>query len=99
MASFQKDVNYQAGLAKKFVATVTDPNVELPYDVNINTDTYGKRYAGGMYVTKAGNLDVVMAQDDTNTKITFTGVLIGTFLPIQIKKVFSTSTAEVIGLF
>ena len=99
MASFQKDVNYQAGLAKKFVATVTDPNVEVPYDVNINTTAHGARYAGGLYVTKGGNLNVVMAQDDTNTSIQFTGVLIGTFLPIQVRKVLSTSTAEVIGLF
>jgi hypothetical protein len=43
-----------------------------------------------LYVGGAGNLNVVMA-DDENT-VLFTAVPAGTILPIQVSKVMSTST-------
>ena len=100
MASFQKDVNYQAGVAKLFVATVTDPATEVAFDANINPSLNPAGYCGGLYIGGDGNLIVVMAQDTTNTLVTFAGVKAGTFLPIQVKKVSSTSTAtNIMGLW
>lgn len=93
MASFQKDVNYQAGVAKLFVTTVTDPATQVALDANIDPSLNPAGYCGGIYVGGDGNLIVVMAQDTTNTLVTFNGVKAGTFLPIQVKKVSSTSTA------
>lgn len=93
MASFQKDVNYQAGLAKLFVTTVTDPATQVALNANINPSLNPAGYCGGIYVGGDGNLVVVMAQDTTDTLVTFNGVKAGTFLPIQVKKVSSTSTA------
>lgn len=93
MASFQKDVNYQAGLAKLFVTTVTDPATQVAFNANINPSLSPAGYCGGIYVGGDGNLVVVMAQDTTDTLVTFNGVKAGTFLPIQVKKVSSTSTA------
>lgn len=93
MASFQKDVNYQAGVAKLFVSSVTDPATQVALDANINPSLNPAGYCGGIYVGGDGNLVVVMAQDTTNTLVTFNSVKAGTFLPIQVKKVSSTSTA------
>jgi hypothetical protein len=100
MASFQKDVNYQGGLAKKFVATVTNPVIEVALDANINPSLNPAGYCGGLYIGGSGNLVVVMAQDTTDTLVTFNGVVAGTFLPIQVKRVSSTSTAtNIMGLW
>lgn len=100
MASFQKDVNYQAGVAKLFVTTVTTPATQVALDANINPSLNPAGYCGGIYVGGDGNLIVVMAQDNTNTLVTFNGVKAGTFLPIQVKKVSSTSTAtNLMGLW
>lgn len=100
MASFQKDVNYQAGVAKLFVTTVTDPAIEVAFNANINPSLNPAGYCGGIYVGGDGNLIVVMAQDTTNTLVTFNGVKAGTFLPIQVKRVSSTSTASnIMGLW
>lgn len=94
MASFQKDVNYQAGLAKLFVSSISDPNTEVAFDVNIPASENPAGYCGGIYVGGDGNLIVVMAQDTTDTLVTFNSVKAGTFLPIQVKRVSSTSTAS-----
>jgi len=100
MGSFQKDVNYQGGLAKAFVATVTDANTQVALDANINPSLNPAAYCAGIYVGGSGNLVVVMAQDSSDTLVTFTGVVAGTFLPIQVKKVSSTSTAtNLMGLW
>lgn len=99
MASFQKDVNYQAGLAKLFVTTVTDPATQVAFNANVNPSLNPAGYCGGIYIGGDGNLIVVMAQDTTDTLVTFNGVKAGTFLPIQVKKVSSTSTAtNIMGL-
>jgi hypothetical protein len=100
MASFQKDVNYQAGLAKLFVTTVTDPATQVAFNANVNPSLNPAGYCGGIYIGGDGNLIVVMAQDTTNTLVTFNGVKAGTFLPIQVKRVSSTSTAtNIMGLW
>jgi len=94
MASFQKDVNYQAGVAKLFVTTVTDPAVEVAFDANINPSLNPAGYCGGIYIGGDGNLIVIMSQDTSNTLVTFNSVKAGTFLPIQVKLVSATSTAS-----
>ena len=94
MASFQKDVNYQAGVAKLFVTTVTDPAIEVAFDVNIDPSLNPAGYCGGIYIGGDGNLIVIMSQDTSNTSVTFNSVKAGTFLPIQVKYVSSTSTAS-----
>jgi hypothetical protein len=93
MGSFQKDVNYQANLAKLFVSTTPGPG-EIAFDVNIDSALYPAGYCGGIYIGGDGNLVLVMAADTTNTLVTFNNVKAGTFLPIQVKKVSSTSTAS-----
>lgn len=92
MASFQKDVNYQAGLAKLFVSSVTGPN-QIEFDSFIDPINNPAGYCGGVYVGGDGNLIVFMAQDKDNVPVTFTNVKAGSFLPIQIKRVSSASTA------
>jgi hypothetical protein len=93
MASFQKDVNYQANLAKLFVSGVPGAG-QIAFDVDISNITNPQSYCAGLYIGGDGNLIVVMAADDTNTLVTFNNVKAGTFLPIQVKKVSSTSTAS-----
>ena len=98
MSSFLRNVNLQAIAGKTFVSTVVDPNIELPYDVNINTDEYGNKYAGGLYITNDGDLDCIMAGMDT--PIQFGNVKGGTILNIQVISVLSTSNCgPVIALF
>ena len=98
MSSFLRNVNLQAIAGKTFVNTVTDPNVELPYDVNINTDDYGNKYAGGLYITNDGALDCIMA--GMERPIRFEKLKGGTILNIQVISVLSSSDCgPVIGLF
>lgn len=96
--SFTKDTNYQAGLAKLFVGTTPAAG-----EVAFNTDLTANGqpgYCGGLYIGGDGNLVVIMAQDTTGTLVTFNGVKAGTFLPIQVKRVSSTSTAtNIMGLW
>jgi len=104
MATYQKDINYQAGRAKLFVTTPSG-NGEVPFDVELTMANTGSAdgqqcFCGGLYIGGDGNLIVVMAQDTTDTLVTFNGVKAGTFLPIQVKKVSSTSTAtNIMGLW
>ena len=98
-ANFSRNVNIQALSAKTFVNTVINPDIELPYDEDINTNDYGNKYCGGLYIANDGDLIVVMAGDSDN-EITFPKVKGGTILNIQVKKVLSTSDCvPVIGLF
>jgi hypothetical protein len=91
MGSFQKDINYQASVASLVVAGIPSIN-QVPYNTTIDT-------AGGVYVGNNGNLDVIMAADNTNTVVTYSNVPAGIFLPIQVKKVMSTSTCSGIFVF
>ncbi len=104
MATYQKDINYQAGRAALF-ATTPVGNGQVPFDVELTlTNTHGTTgqpaSCGGIYIGGDGNLIVIMAQDSSNTLVTFNGVKAGTFLPIQVKLVSSTSTAtNIMGLW
>ena len=96
--SFTKDTNYQAGQAKLFVSTTAAAG-QVAYNVDLSANGQ-PGYCGGLYIGGAGNLIVVMAQDTTDTLVTFNSVVAGTFLPIQVKKVSSTSTAtNIMGLW
>lgn len=97
--SFTKDTNYQAGRARLFTNSGVPNPGEVPYDIYL-TENGQPGYCGGLYIGGAGNLVVIMAQDTTNTLVTFNGVVAGTFLPIQVKRVSSTSTAtNIMGLW
>lgn len=51
----------------------------------------------GLYIGGAGDLVVVMAGEPGDaTSVTFTGVLAGCILPLQVRKVLSSSTATLI---
>lgn len=96
--SFTKDTNYQAGKALIFVGTTPGAG-EVAYDVDLTINGQ-PGYCGGIYIGGDGNLIVIMAQDTTNTLVTFNSVKAGTFLPIQVKLVSSTSTAtNIMGLW
>jgi hypothetical protein len=96
--SFTKDTNYQAGLAKLFVGT-TPAAGEVAYDTDLTADGQ-QGYCGGIYIGGDGNLIVIMAQDTSNTLVTLNSVKAGTFLPIQVKYVSSTSSASnIMGLW
>lgn len=96
--SFLRNVNIQANAGKTFVSSVSDPLIELPYNVDINTNAYGNKYAGGLYISNDGDLDCIMAGMDTAIK--FENLKAGTILNIQVKSVLSTtSCGPVIGLF
>ena len=80
-------------------------NGEIPFDEELNLtnthSTVGQQcFCGGIYIGGDGNLVVIMAQDESNTLVTFNSVKAGTFLPIQVKLVSSTSTASnIMGLW
>ena len=97
--SFTKDTNYQAGLAKLFVSSGNPAPGEVAFDTDLTANGQ-QGYCGGIYIGGDGNLIVVMAQDTTNTLVTFNSVKAGTFLPIQVKRVNSTSTCtNIMGLW
>ena len=51
----------------------------------------------GLYVGGAGNLAVVMADDDgSETVVTFSAVPAGTLLPLSVRKVKAATTATLI---
>jgi hypothetical protein len=91
MGSFQKDINYQASLAALVVAGTPLIN-QVAYDVTLQT-------SAGLYIGTSGTLNVVMAADPNDTVVSFSNVVAGTFLPIQVKKVLSTSTCGNIMVF
>lgn len=66
-----------------------------PHD---STDIRNGNLTRGLYVGGAGNL---VAVNNNETAVTFTGVLAGTVLPIQCKRVNSTSTTatNIVALF
>jgi len=91
MASFLRDVNYQAIVAK--------PVVFVPGTNQVAFDTTLDR-VGGIYVGGGGTVVVKMAGDSTGTLVSFVGVTAGTFLPIQVVYISSTSSAtNLIALF
>lgn len=91
MGSFLRDVNYQAIVAKP-VVTVPGTN-QVAFDTTLDR-------VGGIYVGGAGTVVVKMAGDSTGTLVTFSGVAAGTFLPIQVVYISSTSSAtNLIALF
>jgi hypothetical protein len=97
--SFTKDTNYQAGIAKLFTNSGIPNPGEVFFDIDL-TSAGQPGYCGGIYIGGDGNLSVIMAQDTTNTTVTFTGLKAGSFLPIQVKRVASTSTAtNIMGLW
>ncbi len=57
--------------------------------VVVPSDTAGLPQPGTIYVGGAGNLKVLTEGDD---EVTFAGVIKGTILPVQVKKVFATGT-------
>ncbi|MEA3197393.1 MAG: hypothetical protein QOF32_1445 [Gammaproteobacteria bacterium] len=67
-----------------------------PNDSNALVDV--TRY---VYVGTAGNLTVIMADDATQTPVTFTAVPAGTVLPIAVVKIMATGTSAgaLIALF
>jgi hypothetical protein len=100
MASFQRDTNQQALVAKVATGAVLS-NSTVPVDVDLTSAAGGGQYCGGIFVGGTGNLVVVMAGEPsiTNT-ITFNNVASGMFLPIQVKMISSTSTcSNIICLF
>ena len=91
MGSFLRDVNYQAIVAKPVV--VTPGTNQVAFDTTLER-------VGGIYVGGAGTVIVKMAGDSTGTLVTFSGVAAGTFLPIQVVYISSTSSAtNLIALF
>lgn len=49
--------------------------------------------ARALWIGGAGNLSVVMAGDDSNNTIVFVGVPAGVWMPIQVKRVMTATTA------
>lgn len=91
MASFLRDVNYQPAVAATVVSGTPIVN-QVNFNVDINT-------SGGIYIGTGGNLDVIMAGDSNNNVITYNNIPSGSFLPIQVKRVMSTSTCSNIIVF
>lgn len=56
----------------------------------VPSDTAGLDQPGQIYIGGAGNLKVLTEGGDTQT---FVGVIKGTILPVQVRKVFATGTS------
>lgn len=68
-------------------AVVTPSNtVDIPY---IGSDGTTPSWPCVLYIGGAGNVRVQTAGGDD---VTFTGLLAGTFLPVQVTRVFATNT-------
>lgn len=91
MSSFLRDINLQASFASLVVTTNPLINQVL-YDTTIDT-------SGGLYVGTGGLLNVVMAGDQNDNVISFNNIPSGSFLPIQVKKILSTSTCGNVIVF
>lgn len=70
------------------VTSLVDP-ARQAFVVTPDNATDLKNTTRGVWVGGAGNLNVDMANGDT---VLFSGIAAGTFLPIQVKRIRSTST-------
>lgn len=61
-------------------------------------DSTDIRPTRGLYIGGAGNIKVDMALGST---VTFVGLLAGSFIPIQVKRVYSTDTTatDIVALY
>lgn len=64
----------------KAVAVTPNDSTNLSYDTR------------ALYIGGAGNVAVIMADDETNTAVVFSGVPVGAVLDISVKRVRATST-------
>lgn len=77
---------YQKLQVERAAAVTPSDTVNIPY---VGGDTYTNKWPAVLYIGGAGNIRVLTAGGDD---VTFNGVVAGTFLPIQVIRVFSTGT-------
>lgn len=77
---------YQKLQAERAALVTPSNTVDIPY---VGGDGTTPSWPCVLYIGGAGNIRVLTAGGDD---VVFTGVLAGTFLPIQVVRVFSTNT-------
>lgn len=77
---------YQKLQVERAAVVTPSDTVDIPY---VGGDTYTNKWPCVLYIGGAGNIRVLTAGGDD---VTFNGVVAGTFLPVQVVRVFSTGT-------
>ena len=75
-------MSYLQNPSSKFIAITPDDDNDL-------SDANGEVTTRSIYIGFSGNLSIVNHEGDS---VTFVGVVAGTFLPIQAKRVLATDT-------
>lgn len=76
---------YQKLQAYRAATVIPSDTVDIP---SVSTAT-GKNFGCCLYVGTAGNIKVLTVGGD---EVTFIGINTGAFIPVQVKRVFSTGT-------
>jgi len=77
---------YQKLQAERAALVTPSNTVDIPY---VGGDTYTNPWPCVLYIGGSGNVRVLTAGGDD---VVFTGVLAGTFIPVQVTRVFATNT-------
>ncbi|NBX51210.1 hypothetical protein EBT25_15100 [bacterium] len=80
-------MSYQKLQAYRAAAVTPSNSTDIP---SVSTQDGSGNNGCVLYVGGAGNLKVTTAGGD---EVTFTGVLAGSFIPVQVVKVWSTGTS------
>lgn len=79
-------MSYQKLQAYRAAAVTTSDTADIP---SVSTQDGSGNNGCVLYIGGAGNIKVTTAGGDT---VTFTGLLAGMFLPVQVLRVWSTDT-------
>ena len=77
----------------KFYSNLDDP-AEHAYAATANNTGDQPYVSRAVYVGATGNLNVALASDTANTIVSFVAVPAGTTLPIRVRRLYSTTTAN-----
>ncbi len=75
---------------KKYIGTARDP-AKNAFAVTPDDDTE-LQVGRAIFIGTTGDLTVIMANDDTDTPITFKNIASGILLPIEVRYVMATNT-------
>lgn len=89
-------------MADKFQKFFTNPHdpADNAFAITSDSTTDLANFTRAIYVGSAGDVSVTMVDETSNTFVTFSSVPAGTILPIRVKRVSTSSTANnMVGLY
>lgn len=79
-------------LEQETKAICRDSKAVTPSDSTDFTEAFAPRGEASLFIGTGGDVKVIMAGDNSDASVTFKNVPSGTFLPIVVKRVYSTGT-------